>query len=282
VAGLLRRLEHAALERFPLATWRLWHLKNSFRKDYEFEVDFIRSIDSYVHCPRRTAIDIGANFGVYTRILARGFQHVHAVEPLPKLAAPLRAAGPKNCTVHEIALGTQPGQLELFVPHSTGKGAVFAATTAQADRLEALKDVIVGHDEKAFDHIEKVVVPMKTFDDAFGNVPDIDFVKMDIEGSELSVLQGGRRTLGKQQPVMLIEAEQVCNNDAAQIFELLEELGYSAYYFRDNKLNLTDRSILDKMDDYLHSQRQQHEGYRHYRDPQYIYNFIFAPASKVR
>src|SRR5205807_3720832 len=106
VAGFVRRLEHAALERFPLLTWRLWHLKNSLSKDYEFEVDFTRSIDKHLASSNRTAIDIGANFGVYTRILAKCFKTVHAVEPLPKLATPLSKAGPKNCIVHQIALGS--------------------------------------------------------------------------------------------------------------------------------------------------------------------------------
>jgi hypothetical protein len=73
VAGIIRRLEHVALERFPLLTWKLWHLENDFIKDYEFEVDFVRSIDKHLVCMHRTAIDIGANFGVYSRILAKRF-----------------------------------------------------------------------------------------------------------------------------------------------------------------------------------------------------------------
>jgi FkbM family methyltransferase len=274
-------LEHAALERFPVFTWRLWHLKNSFVKDFEFEIDFIRSIDKYVICPYRTAIDIGANFGVYTRILAKSFKAIHAVEPLPKLAMPLQKAGPKNCVVHQIALGTSRGELELLIPHSSAKGAIFAMTTARADRLDSVKEDIDSAEQDSFHRVEKVVVKMETFDDEFGQVGDIDFVKIDIEGSEVGVLEGGRRTLERQKPVMLIEAEKHCGASCVRIFEILEELGYAAYYFRDGKVTRTDKTILDQMLEYLHS-RGQAIDYSRYRDPQYIYNFIFSPPEKVR
>jgi FkbM family methyltransferase len=281
MAGIVRRLEHAAFERFPLLTWRLWHLKNRFSKDYEPEVEFIREIDKYLVCANRTAIDIGANFGVFARILAKSFRTVHAVEPLPKLATPLRKAGPKNCVVHQIALGTSRGQLELFIPHSSAKGAVFALTTARQDWLDAVKEGIESEHQDALARVERVVVKMETFDDEFGPIEDIDFIKMDIEGSELSVLEGARRTLERQKPPMLVEAEKHCGESSVRIFDFLEGLGYAPYYFRDNKLTRTDKSILDKMQDYLHSAGYPID-YRRFRDPNYIYNFVFSPPEKVR
>jgi FkbM family methyltransferase len=280
MAGLIRRLEHSALQRFPLLTWRLWHLKNSIKKDYEFEVEFIRSLDKHIVCQNRTAIDIGANFGVYTRILAKHFKVVHAVEPLPNLASPLRKAGPKNCIVHQIALGKSRGELDLFIPHSLAKGAVFALTTARADWLGSVEKGIESMHEDSLARVERIVVQMETFDDEFAKIDDIDFVKMDIEGSELSVLEGALYTLERQKPVMLIEAEKHCGESSVQIFDMLEGIGYSAYYFRDRKLTQTDKSILDRMMDYLHSLDGPID-YRRYRDPKYIYNFIFCPSEKL-
>jgi FkbM family methyltransferase len=280
VAGIVRRLQHAALAKFPRLAWKLWHLKNNLKRDDEFEVDFIRSIDSYIDSPRRTAIDIGANFGAYTMILSRQFRTVHSVEPLPTLAKPLRESGPRNCVVHQMALGSKAGELELFVPHSNAKGAVFAMTTAEASRFEGTAGSGVAP-EDAFNRVERLVVPMQTFDAEFGQIDDIDFIKMDVEGSELSVLQGGRTTLARQQPVMLIEAEKQCGDACFAIFALLEELGYSPYYFRDGRMHRTDKSILDTMGDYLQTAAKSPE-YRRYRDPKYIYNFIFAPPGRVR
>lgn len=281
MAGIIRRLEHLALRRFPLLTWKLWHLKNRFSKDYEFEVDFVRAIDKYLKCANRTAIDIGANFGVYTRVLAQQFRSVHAVEPLPQLAEPLRKAGPKNCTVHQLALGTTRGELELYIPHSTAKGAVFALTTARPDWLDSVQKGLESAHQDSVPQVEKITVRMETFDDEFGAINDIDFIKMDIEGSELSVLEGGRKTLEKQKPAMLVEAEKHCGDNGARIFDFFEALGYAAYYFRDGKLTRTDKSILDQMLDYLHSTNRPID-YNRFRDPKYIYNFLFSPPEKVR
>ena len=169
----------------------------------------------------------------------------------------------------------------MFTPYSNAKGAVFALTTARADWLESVKEGIESEHQDSFNRVERLVVKMETFDDEFGQIDDIDFIKMDIEGSELSVLEGGRRTLERQKPPILIEAEKHCGESSVRIFEFLEEIGYAAYYFRDGKLARTDKSILDKMMDYLHSLDYPID-YRRYRDPKYIYNFVFSPPEKVR
>jgi FkbM family methyltransferase len=273
VAGIVRRLQHAALARFPRLAWKLWHLKNSFSHDNEFEVEFLDNIPAYINRPQRTALDVGANFGVYTRALCRRFTTTHSVEPLPKLAMALRDAGPRNCVVHEMALGTEHGELIISVPHTAEKGAVFAFATARADRLTA-----VHGDCETVDRFTVKVAPL---DDEFRDVRDIDFIKIDVEGSEMNVLGGGRQTLESLQPIVMIEAEKDCGPESVQIFEFLEGLGYAPYYYRDKKLQRTDRTILDRMESYLQS-KQSDPDFRRYRDPAYIYNFIFCKPELVR
>ncbi|MCH2113947.1 MAG: FkbM family methyltransferase [Pirellulales bacterium] len=274
MARFLRNLQHMALKRFPTLAWKVWHLKDGLRQDHEFEVEFITRIDSLIDCQNRTAIDIGANFGVYTRILCKLFQTTHSVEPLPNLAIPLKKAGPKNCVVHQLALGTEHGELELSVPYSETKGEIFALTTAQPDRLDsAVADDIL--------HVKKVKTKVAPFDEVFRDVDDIDFIKIDVEGSEMNVLQGGRETLQRQMPVVLIEAEKHCGEDGLRIFDFLEELGYGVYHYRNGRLTRTDRSILDEMEKYLDAQPES-QRQRRYRDQNYIYNFIFCCPEKVK
>ena len=274
MARFLRDLQHMALKRFPLLAWKTWHLKNWLRPDNEFEADFVNRFDSFIDSPTRTAIDIGANFGIYTRLLVKRFDETHAVEPLPNLARPLAQAGLRNCFVHEVALGAEYGEIELSIPYTATKGAVFALTTADADRIDMSGDDI--------SKVEKVRVRVVPFDDEFKRLGDIDFIKIDVEGSELNALRGGHDTLSRQKPVVMIEAEkQVSKHESTAIFDFFEQLGYTPFYFREGKLIQTDRSILDVMADY-HASQPSREGYRRYRDENYVYNYIFSPLDKVK
>ncbi|TDJ17802.1 MAG: FkbM family methyltransferase, partial [Gammaproteobacteria bacterium] len=64
----------------------------------------------------KQAIDIGANKGVYTHLLARLVPFVHAFEPNPKMFNVLTRGLPENARSYEIALSDQSGSGELLVP----------------------------------------------------------------------------------------------------------------------------------------------------------------------
>jgi len=48
-----------------------------------------------------------------------------------------------------------------------------------------------------------VEVPLRTLDSF--DFKDVSFVKIDVEGSELEVLEGGRRTISRDRPHLLVE-----------------------------------------------------------------------------
>ena len=51
----------------------------------------------------------------------------------------------------------------------------------------------------------------------------LDFLKVDVEGMELDVLRGARRTLEASKPSMIIE---IYKSEKEQILKILSELGY--------------------------------------------------------
>src|SRR3954467_6186939 len=65
-----------------------------------------------------TAIDVGANVGVYSYALSRRAGRVVAFEPLAACADQVR--GISSVEVHQVALSNAPGELEMSLPTFDG------------------------------------------------------------------------------------------------------------------------------------------------------------------
>ncbi|RWO83165.1 MAG: FkbM family methyltransferase [Mesorhizobium sp.] len=131
------------------------------------------------------AVDIGAQVGLWSRVMALDFARVTAFEPLPahlecferNLAEPL-AAG--RIDLHRIALDCVDGELGIAMPaESTGNSHV-AQGGEQGQVVRALTL------------------------DSFG-LAGIDFLKIDVEGFEKPILEGGEQTIRCEKPVIIIE-----------------------------------------------------------------------------
>lgn len=128
---------------------------------------------------RRRALDIGAHIGFWSRWLANHFDHVEAFEPQALLGECLHAnVEAVNLTVHALALGDRNG---------TMAAAFDTANTGMSHMVES------GPGEVALRKL-----------DEFG-FSDVDFIKLDVEGYELSVLRGGVETLRRNLPMILVE-----------------------------------------------------------------------------
>jgi hypothetical protein len=70
------------------------------------------------------------------------------------------------------------------------------------------------------------------------SVSRIDFVKMDIEGSEYRALTGARNLLSTFRPVIIGELNAVClrrdNHSPREVIQLLRGANYEAFAFDDN------------------------------------------------
>lgn len=164
----------------------------------------------------RLALDVGANEGSCTEILAGRFSEVHAFEPNPQIAPQLRsvASGRMNVRVLELALtdgdvDRSPLGLNLY-ERSCHASAYVGSDLDTASRGEALA---------------RVRVPATSLDALGYENLLVDFVKIDVEGGELRVLQGARGMLEECGPALNVEIHSRANLDACRA--LLEDAGYA-------------------------------------------------------
>lgn len=144
-------------------------------------------------------VDVGANIGLYSlglsHLAPRG--RVYAVEPSPGafqwLRSNLDANGVTNVEATQGALSDRVGTIGFHdVPF-------FTAGSFTAEKGSYLEGEAVGS--------TLVEVPCTTLDTLVGShgVDRVDVIKIDVEGAELSVLDGARRTLADHQPVVVME-----------------------------------------------------------------------------
>ena len=72
--------------------------------------------------------------------------------------------------------------------------------------------------------------------DSFDFKEKIGFIKIDVEGHEFKVLEGSKKLLEKDKPVLLIEIDKYHSSKVKETFIYLKELNYDAFYFDGNNL----------------------------------------------
>ncbi len=158
--------------------------------------------------PGSVCIDVGAAAGLYTLALSRlcgGNGRVHSVEPLPfanfLLARLLSAGEAVNVCRHAVALGAEPGRDLMQVPLGrfglvTGRSFLDGSAAGPDPNVEFANQV-------------SVAVTVDTLDALCRRegVDRLDFVKIDVEGAELQVLEGGKEVVDALRPAMLVEIE---------------------------------------------------------------------------
>lgn len=171
-----------------------------------------RYLDTELHAlptlirPGDVCVDVGSAAGLYTQALshlAGPAGEVHSIEPVafshPTWSRVLGARRRSNVRHHAVALGAEAGRAAMRVPF-TSRGP--ATSRSFLDR----RSQGLGSNAEYDRHVD-TPVDVRTLDDLCADFSRLDFVKIDVEGAELHVLEGGRRTVETFHPVLLIEIE---------------------------------------------------------------------------
>lgn len=185
--------------------------------------------------PGQTVADIGANLGIITLLFSKlvgAGGKVHAFEPNPHLVdllqETLRRNAVRNTTLYEMGLGSEAGEMELSVPNDNlGKGSLIPSLS--------------GNNSQIFR------VPITTLDQICNaNCDRLDFIKIDVEGFEQQVFEGGQLVFGRFRPIVLLEENRPRNKgDMPGSFSFLLQRGYRFIGIPKNLLRMRLHLIPD-------------------------------------
>ncbi len=172
--------------------------------------------------PGATVFDLGANIGLVTYALSRavgssGEGRVVAFEPDPTSLVYFRKNiarhGLDNVTVVEQAIAPVAGMLEFYAEGTITSG--LAESRKNAVMTQSAGDVIR--------------ISATTLAAAFAEHGTPSWIKMDIEGSEIDVLEQSLDVLAQAKPFLVIDTTHVVGNDttAARVEAVLQSIGYT-------------------------------------------------------
>ena len=171
-------------------------------------------------------LDLGANVGAFIFPLVKEGWSGYAVEASSVNADLLR----KTIALNDFDVHV----CEKAVFESTGKAYFF-----QDGPQGYLRDRI--HDNMKYEEVDTIALDDYLHDPVLKNITSIDFIKMDIEGSEPAAVRGMKTFLREMHYPPIYSEVNVWNLFCAgesqrKYFEQLAELGYEPYSLRDGAL----------------------------------------------
>lgn len=170
---------------------------------------------------RRTALDIGAHVGLWSRVLAAEFERVEAFEPVPALMTCFdkNTEHLKNIQLHPCALSDTT--VDVFLTEPDGNSGNWHVTARGENAKYAPLTFALDNDE-AFE------------------LNDVDFIKIDVEGWELHVLRGAEKLIKRDKPVIVIEQKP----------DNAERYGIDRFAARNLLLSWGAKQLWEKSGDY--------------------------------
>ncbi len=199
-----------------------------FKKNTEKE---IRVLDKLVD-GSKASIDIGVYRGVYSYFLSDLCKYVYAFEANPLLYSKLVDGFKykKNIKIENAAVSSESGETELRIPirdiaasfdneekYKLGTATIHKSNNLENEKFETIKAIKkISLDEYNFEH-------------------KIGFIKIDVEGHELEILNGAKKFIAQNMPTMLIEIEERHSGiQPHTAINEIEQLGYKCFFIDEN------------------------------------------------
>lgn len=233
--------------------------------EYPFDVEakLLRSVVAQ----SSVMLDIGANAGIYSTIMEDvvGSENLYIFEPLPHLYRVLKKRF-ANAHVFDLALSDKDEIRNIRVPFIEGA------------RVDA-RATFNSHTESNQTGSEELAVQLLSLDSfaKTANLKSIELMKIDVEGHELAVINGGVETITRFKPLILIEIESRHHQfPITEIFSQFEGLGYEGYYLHPSVFKLNNVAKFDGDRDQDQKNLNSKDLYH------YLNNFFFVHEASAK
>ena len=174
------------------------------------------------------AIDCGANIGIHTIEYAKllnGVGRVISFEPQePIYYALCGNIALNNCfnvRAYNVAVGNKNEQIDIPKPNY-----LIPSSFGSLELKQKVESEDIGQKLTETTQVDQICI------DAL-NLDRLDFIKIDVEGMEFQVLEGGMKTIANYSPIMWIELLKI---DKDKMIERLQDIGYDTYLFEQQLL----------------------------------------------
>lgn len=167
-----------------------------------------------------TIIDIGAHEGRHTKVFLEVAPEgqILAVEPLPDKAQILRSTLGPSVRLFQGALGEQEGRAKFVWAQGTPEESGFRERH---------------YNDPQNARPTEIEVEVTTLDQLSRDLRRCDFVKIDVEGAELTALRGGASFLDRLRPIVSVEfgkpAYSVYGHEASDLFHFAKSRRYTLH-----------------------------------------------------
>ena len=208
---------------------------------YDFET---KTIIQKILKSDSVALDIGAGVGEFTIEMSEQITKgkIHSFEPIPESNNKLNKNTKrlKQCITYDFPLSDSMQDITFNI---VDKNLGYSGLKITDDVRRKFKG-----------ETTEIKVKTNTIDHLFKTIEQLDFIKVDVEGAEYSILKGGFETIKKFKPTIVFEFmshAKAYDVDATKMFQLITDLGLNIYnteYFIQGKDPLTELEFKSQID----------------------------------
>jgi len=183
----------------------------AIQRGFEWDGWMREDVEKY-YVPGTEILDIGANIG-YNSLMFSDYGPVYAFEPIFYKIVELNIEN--NNLKHKMY------SVPVALSNNSDSVNMYLANEVKSTGLRNYGGTSIYTDEGT-DHSSETKVECRRLDDIYGG--RVSFIKLDVEGHELQVLEGARDVITNHLPTLLVE---LIDYEGSKVPSFLKDLGYT-------------------------------------------------------